>query len=533
MSGTAPGARLETLSTLLRARATRHAWIGLGIAVAAIVLATLLACLVAERHITFEGLIRTQRDNPALWLLDLMPFLFLLFGQYTGTVLAYQAGAMLVDETQDLATRAAALEQALSHAASDGPRLDLPRRDELLAELRRAMGAGGGALLVLDTDLYSELRETAEDEAADELVAQCLRRLQIAIGSDGLLAHLGHDEFAILVRPPADRDLARAIAARVVMAFDHPLRVDGRALGVRIAIGIAPLDAGDDAGSVLRAAETAKFSARGDGQPIMLWHRGLRSERAEQLRLAAELHDALLADGLQAEFVPQRTAPGRTPLRLRLQAYWPHPRRGRIDEPELLSLCDSPALTTALTTWLLREGMAWYAPAHRAEAAVGLVLRLPDGAIGGARLTESALRLAAAHDLPPGTLTLGFSESALMRDPQASRVELALLAAEGIGSALLGFGAPGASPATLSAFALREAHLAPGVLAAAGESPRTAAMLRHCAQIAAALDVGLAASGVHTAAELALAHELDCLWLEGPMIGMPVPATELPAALSG
>lgn len=66
--------RLHTLdrtTQLLRGRANRHAWMGLGIAIGAIVAATLLACRYEHGDYALHNLLATQQNNPALWLLDL------------------------------------------------------------------------------------------------------------------------------------------------------------------------------------------------------------------------------------------------------------------------------------------------------------------------------------------------------------------------------------------------------------------------------------------------------------------------------
>src|SRR3546814_15974177 len=76
---------LDTMSQLLRGRANRYAWLGLVIAVLAILAATLLSCQYEQGGYSWAGLLAVKQRNPALWALDAMPLIFLVWGQYIGS----------------------------------------------------------------------------------------------------------------------------------------------------------------------------------------------------------------------------------------------------------------------------------------------------------------------------------------------------------------------------------------------------------------------------------------------------------------
>ena len=94
---------------LLKTKAARPAIYGVSIAVIAIIVATLLVSHITYGAVSLEGIIAAQRNNIALWALDLMPFVFAFWGQYVSSLIAYEAGAMVIDQTQDLRTKTSAL----------------------------------------------------------------------------------------------------------------------------------------------------------------------------------------------------------------------------------------------------------------------------------------------------------------------------------------------------------------------------------------------------------------------------------------
>ncbi|MDZ7748737.1 MAG: response regulator [Halofilum sp. (in: g-proteobacteria)] len=103
------GLSLHEAFRVLRAKASRYAVAGTGIAIAAVILGTLLVCQHVYDGISVDNIIRAHRENVALWALDAMPLVFAWWGQYTGFRMARAAGSMVETRTDDL-------RQALEHS---------------------------------------------------------------------------------------------------------------------------------------------------------------------------------------------------------------------------------------------------------------------------------------------------------------------------------------------------------------------------------------------------------------------------------
>ncbi|MGH8447321.1 MAG: EAL domain-containing protein [Solimonas sp.] len=513
---------LDSMARLLRGRANRHAWIGLGVALLAIIAATLLSCQYEHGEYTIANILDVQQNNPALWALDVMPIAFLLWGQYIGNVLSYQAGAMVLDETRELRDEANRLHYELSRQAVPGHLTGMPNRHALLGAINRAINRqtsrpGGFAVLVLATEHYHEIAQAHGEAAAAQYISQLGERLQSVIGGEDTLAHFGHDDFGILLVQAGDEGSARHQASRLQLALDVPITMGRSAFSLRATIGIALYPShGPDAETLLRHAETAKYAAIAARRDYLVYEAALEDARTETSRLTAELHGALYNEGLGDDYLPQLALREGLPPRLRLLPYWEHPRRGRLAETDFLHLPDRVGLVHGLTTWLLREGLArlgaWRESGTRE---LQLVLRLPDAAIRELGFHDLIQRMLRSHDLPGSALILEFSEAALTLASPTQRAQLASLRQSGIGLCLTGLGAPGASALAGLYYPLDEYRFAPTLIERAAREPLAREVLKKVLELVTMLKLRVVYTGVDTEAQRTLIDSLAGDYAEG------------------
>ncbi len=147
--------RLAEDLLLLRERASTYALYGVYIASASVIIATLLVSYVMVDAITLDGVILAQTSNIALWTVDVMPFLFAMWGQYASFRMAREANELVQHKTQTLRE---ALTQAnfTSRAKSDF-------FAKMSHELRTPInGIIGMSDLMLESKLSGEQRRHAE-----------------------------------------------------------------------------------------------------------------------------------------------------------------------------------------------------------------------------------------------------------------------------------------------------------------------------------------------------------------------------------
>jgi len=528
MESTALGESLTGTAGFLQGRANRYAWLGLLLAVVALILANLLSCYVEHRVVSLEKLIAVQKSNPALWLLDVMPLLFMAWGQYIGIVMSYQAGAMVLDETRALREHTSILEHQLTQQkaalAVPASETGLPGREAFMAEVtkvlaRRQLRAGKCAVLVLDTDQYQGVAQSLGEEAARELIAQFAGRMRNILGEDDFLAHFGMDDFAVLMPRLSEDTESRQLASRIQLALDTPLTIQRQPMSLRLAVGIAHFPAhGDNAEQLLRRADMAKYAAAANGREYAVYDAAMENARAEGPRLIAELHAALNHDGLAEEYELQRPLRDGLAPRLRLAPYWPHPRSGRLEEAAFLNLPNRASLTHSLTLWMIRESLARLAQWRKARAGLGLVVRLPDAAYSQLAVADMIFRLLASHGLPPSALTLEISQRALLSGGGAALAQIQQLRAQQVGLALTDVGAPGSSPSSRLYYPFDEIRTTPDLLHRALLETDCRLVLKSFCDLARALKLRIVLAGVGDEEARKLGESMNADYMEGAAV---------------
>ncbi|MGH8561265.1 MAG: EAL domain-containing protein [Nevskiales bacterium] len=518
----------ELTARLFKTRANRYAVVGTGIALLTVIVASLLACAVARQGISLEGLLAVQKTNPALWLLDLTPFVFALWGQYTGSMMAYQASALVLDETASLRQKASALEYQIEHGQPEGPRLGLPNRRALRSALtqilaRPADAARWPAVLMIEIDQLRDVDRIMGDEIAEDLMRIVAQRLQNIIGREQVLAYLGHSEFGLLTIGATDADELQRQALRIHRALDTPVAMAGMQISLHARIGAAIASDGSvpDAENLLRRAEIAKYAARTEQNDFQIYDASLETRRAGRLSLTAELHSSIGNEGLELAFAQQLklSSDCAGSQRLRLYPRWPHPHRGMLEENDFLDLPERGGLLHGLSLWLLQQGLDQLEQWRRKhDPALVMVVRLPEKALVRLPLSEMLTRLLAAHDLPGDALVLECSETSMRDGGRNALRHIESLTRQGVGICLAGLGGPYCGLATLLDFPISEVSLSASLTQRATHEQKARQMLGSHLALAHEMKLVCSAVDVNSDAQLELLRSLACDWVEGPVV---------------
>ncbi len=194
--------------------------------------------------------------------------------------------------------RRAALRLAM-HANTDSL-TGLPNRNAFEASVNRCLADPGEppmALAYLDLDNFSLINDTSSHAAGDMMIVGVAGALASNLREGDLLAYLGADEFAVLLRN-CNPTMAREAAVVLSRAVEH-YRCDwqGSAMATSASIGVVPCRTGEARfADLLSKADAACFTAKELGGNRIFLAGGLTSDvldRTASMRWALRIREAL------------------------------------------------------------------------------------------------------------------------------------------------------------------------------------------------------------------------------------------------
>ena len=479
------------------------------------------------------GLVTLAREltghPPTTWQTALIgvTVLLVLVRQY----LTLRENALLVRE---LAVREAQLRHQAFHDGLTG----LANRGLFQDRLGHALDLHGRDLravsvLFLDLDDFKVINDTLGHAAGDELLVRVSERLLAAVRTGDTVARLGGDEFAILLEDGGDPvTVASAVESALQPAFvlaGSTVRV-GASIGV---VAVQPEDTVTTADLLLARADTAMYTAKRSGKGhLRVFQEGMSLSELSDQRMGASLAAAVAASELELAYQPILNLDDGRVEAVEALARWTH--QGRVIPPaEFIPVAERTAVIGQLTEWVLNEAcrqVSTWSRGHEQMLQVSVNVSPPQ--ITDPAFVGTVVDVLARHRLRRGQLVLEITESSLLTDVVRAREVIAQLREAGVRIALDDFGVGFSSLSQLHAIELDIVKIDRSFIEQLDSDPRQVRFLRSLLRLGGDLGLQVVAEGVERPAQLDLLQELGCRLVQGYLLARPMPAADVPDAIS-
>ena len=208
--------------------------------------------------------------------------------------------AKLETAEMQLQDQARQIEAHISRALTD-PLTGLPNRREFDDRLEERMASWNRhrepfTLMLLDVDHFKRLNDEHGHVAGDQVLATIAQAMRSAIRREDAVARYGGEEFAFLL-PKTTLEQALHVAEKVRGAVSKAVvEHNGRKLNVTASGGVAAIQSGEPAQSLIERADCALYAAKAAGRNCAYLHDGgeCRSVTDVSLQQAAGAVDKLV-----------------------------------------------------------------------------------------------------------------------------------------------------------------------------------------------------------------------------------------------
>ncbi len=409
---------------VLKSEVSKTAYQGVAVAIASIVIATLAVCFYQNGGISIDGIINAQKNNFALWILDIVPFVFGVWGQYSGSIIAYQASALIFDQTQELRNRAEDLEKQANYAVTHDALTDLPNRGLFYDRVEQAILSANNqnrllALLLIEIANYKEVYDTLGRTSSDQIIKQISSRLQgVVLGADSV-ARIDGNIFSILVSDLTDGKEMELLAEHIQKVLESAFVVERLSVPVHANIGIVHFPQhGEDVDTLVQKAGVALYMATSSNEGYAVYEPSFDEHSPRRLTLMSELRHAIERGQLELYYQPKVSIQDEVLYGAEALVRWHHPKHGFISPDEFIPMAERTRMITQLTLWVLKEAFKHCAAWRKQGKKLTISVNLSAKDLHDPSLPDLIAGVAVSTGIKPEWVILEITESSIMTDPE-------------------------------------------------------------------------------------------------------------------
>ena len=360
--------------------------------------------------------------------------------------------------------------------------------------------APGFAVLIVDLVRFGRVNECLGSLVGDELIITVARRLVGAVRGGDMLARIGGNEYAILLRLGPDVDDAMLAARRIQAGLSTPFRLSEMEIRVDCAIGCAlPDSRTPQANDLFRNAQLAVKRAKTSGG-IELYQPGEVNVVRRRFSLETDLRRAIEGDRLTLAYQPLIDLHSGQIAGFEALARWHDPQRGPVEPSEFIPVAEESGLILPLGRWAIESAartlVGWDRLAGR-PVPVQIGINLSAVQIQRDDVSAAVASVQSRYDVA-GRLKLELTESCIVADPERAMRVLNALKEQDVRIAMDDFGTGYSSLAYLQKLPIDELKIDRSFVIPMLRDRDSLAIVRAVLSLAAALGMNTTAEGVET-----------------------------------
>ncbi len=400
---------------------------------------------------------------------------------------------------------------------------------------RTGSEGGGYAVFLTSIDQFSMIYSGLGREKGDELLLRVADVLRQSVRRTDSVGRLENDVFALMLTEVIEPEAALAIAKRLRKRLSLTVDLHGGSVDLAASVGVVHVAGVErEATSVLTEASEALRGAMASDSGIQVFDSERHQRALARLKLEADIRRAIL----DREFVPfyQPIVCMKTGRLAGFEALvrWRHPRRGMVSPGEFIPVAEATPLINEIGSQMLRDAcrqMRLWQDKYPTE-----VPRFVTVNVSGRQLTEAFLeevrRVLHSTALPPMSLKLEVTESAVMADPDGAVALLESLRRLGLQIAIDDFGTGHSSLAYVHRLPANTLKVDQSFVREMTRSDESRALVKTIVMLAGGFGMDTVAEGIETSEDARILLEMGCEYGQGWLFSKAVDAEAAGALLA-
>jgi diguanylate cyclase (GGDEF)-like protein/PAS domain S-box-containing protein len=437
-------------------------------------------------------------------------------------------------------SEAQAMVHRMTHLAEHDILTSLPNRGLLDDRLEQGIALARRhsrrlAVLFIDLDHFKHINDSLGHLIGDQLLRAVALRITPCVRGSDTVSRQGGDEFIVLLSEISQAEDAALIADKIRLAVLEPYTIANHLLQLTASIGVSvyPED-GADPESLIQCADTAMYHAKEKGRNRnQFFKEEMNFHAAERQIIRADLRHALDRHEFVLEYQPKVNLVSGMITGVEALIRWRHPSRGVLPPVEFIHIAEDCGLIVQIGQWVLQtaciQAQRWLADGVRFGT---VAVNISAVEFRNEQFLEETCGILESTGLEPRFLELELTETAVMRNFDATSAVLQSLSAMGIRIAVDDFGTGYSNLSYLKRFPINTLKLDKSFVHDIPENANIATIVRSVIQMGQSLHLKVVAEGVENAEQLKFLQAYGCAEGQGYYFSKPVDPSQCEAMIS-
>ena len=348
------------------------------------------------------------------------------------------------------------------------------------------------------------------------------------------MAHLGRDEFVLLLEEVNDTNRAVEVAHKILRRCNEPFLIDQQRLYISCSIGISVYpDSGNKAIDLLQHADTALHQIKASGRnDVRVFSHEMNYSTLQRLETDKALHHALMNHDFALHYQPQVSIYSQEITGVEALLRW-HPPSGEAISPEqFIPIAEDSGLIHAIGEWVLRHACRQFVRWRKDGIDLQrIAINVSPRQMESKNFSQSIINALEATAMPPECLELEITEHLIMNDLKRAAEVLQSFKTIGCTIAIDDFGTGYSSLSYLKYLPIDRLKIDQSFIYDLRQSDQDRAITKAIISMASGLNINVVAEGVETSQQLEILTQQHCDEYQGYLFSKPLPVKKMSALL--
>ena len=454
----------------------------------------------------------------------------------------------LVGSQTDI-TQRKQMEARLTHDSNYDRLTNLPNRQLFIQNLKELSQIDSDSLylfgvLCLDLDRFKYINRNFGHKIGDLLLIEIVKKLNLCLQSQDIVARIGGDEFAILLACNDRVDYPLEIANQIQREFSVPIKVQNYSILITISIGIAPIVNISDKKrhskaycliEALQNAEIAMHQAKDKGKACsVVFESAKYFENIAKFKSENELRTAVELEQFELHYQPIVRLADRQLVGFEALIRWRHPDKGFMPPKDFIPLAENTGLIVPIGWWVLKkacEQMVIWQQQHSASNLMFISVNVAGKQFSQPYAGDIIAQILQETGLDPCCLKLEITESEIIENINVVRQSATKLKDLGVQLSMDDFGTGYSSLSYLHCLPVDTLKIDRSFIDNIEDDLHQLELVRAIIKLAEVFDLDLVAEGIEREQQSARLLDLNCEYGQGYLFSKPLSSVEATSLL--